>query len=72
MPWADKRLLLKKIIKKKADYVLAVKNNQELLFENIENKFRFLKEIKTDEDINTGHGQIETRKYSVIKNLQRI
>lgn len=64
--------IVEKIIEKEADYVLAVKNNQELLFENIEDEFRFSKEIETDEDIDTGHGRIETRKCSVIKNLQHI
>lgn len=61
-----------KIIEKEADYVLAVKNNQELLFQNIEDEFRFSKEIEIDEDIDTGHGRIETRKCSVIKNLQHV
>ncbi len=64
--------IAEKIIKKEAGYVLAVKNNQDLLFENIMDEFRFSKEIETDEDIDMGHGRIETRKYSVIKNLQHI
>ena len=64
--------IVEKIIEKEADYVLAVKNNQELLFENIEDEFRFSKETETDEDIDLGHGRTETRKCSVIKNLQHI
>ena len=64
--------IAEKIIEKEADYVLAVKNNQELLFENISDEFRFSKEIEPDEDIDTGHGRIETRKCSVIKNLHHV
>ena len=55
-----------KIIDKKADYVLAVKNNQEQLFENIQDEFRFSKNIQTFEDLDAGHGRIETRKCSII------
>jgi predicted transposase YbfD/YdcC len=64
--------IAEEIIEKEADYVLAVKNNQELLFENIGDEFRFSKEIEIDEAIDLGHGRIETRKCSVIKNLQHI
>ena len=64
--------IAQKIIEEEADYVLAVKNNQELLFENIVDEFRFSKEIEIDVDIDLGHGRIETRKCSIIKNLQHI
>ena len=64
--------IAEKIIEKGADYVLAVKNNQELLFENIGDEFRFSKEIEVDEDIDLGHGRIETRKCSIINDLQHI
>lgn len=64
--------IAEKIIEKGADYVLAVKNNQEQLFENIRDEFKFCKEIQIDEDIDIGHGRIETRKCSRINNLQHI
>jgi predicted transposase YbfD/YdcC len=64
--------IAEKIIEKKADYVLAVKNNQEQLFENIENEFKFSKEKEIFEDIDIGHGRIETRKCSVLSNFQHI
>lgn len=64
--------IAEKIIEKEADYVLAVKNNQATLFGNIGDEFRFCKEIGIDEDIDVGHGRIESRKCSVAGNLQHI
>lgn len=60
------------IIEQKADYVLAVKENQKQLYQDIKDEFRFAKdlEVHTSEDI--GHGRIETRKCSVITNFQHI
>ena len=60
------------IIDGKGDYLLAVKNNQHTLFENIEDSFRFLKTAGYDETIDTGHGRIETRKCTVITDLAHI
>lgn len=64
--------IAEKIIEKNADYVLAVKNNQEQLLENIEDEFRFSKEIEIFEDIDLGHGRMETRKCSVLSKFQHI
>ena len=61
-----------KIIENKADYILAVKGNQEQLFEEVKDEFRFGKNIKTDINIDYGHGRIETRKCSVISDFQFI
>jgi predicted transposase YbfD/YdcC len=61
-----------KIIEQKADYVLAVKENQAQLYENIEDEFRFSNEIETSQDVDCGHGRIETRKCSVISNFKHI
>jgi len=66
------KAIAENIIEKEANFVLAVKNNQELLFENIGNEFRFSKEIEIHEDIDLGHGRIQTRKCSIIANLQHI
>jgi predicted transposase YbfD/YdcC len=60
------------IIQGKGDYLLAVKNNQHSLFENIEDSFQFLKPASHDEDIDIGHGRIETRKCTVITDLAHI
>jgi predicted transposase YbfD/YdcC len=61
-----------KIIENKADYILAVKENQKQLLEEIEDEFRFAKEIETDTNIDIGHGRIETRKCSVITDFSFI
>ena len=49
------------------NYFLSVKNNPELLFENIGDEFRFSNEIETDEDNDTGHRPTETLKCSATK-----
>ena len=64
--------IAKKIIDKKADYILAVKENQEQLLEDIEDEFRFGKNIQTHLCEDLGHGRIETRKCSVINDFQFI
>lgn len=57
------------IIKNDADYILAVKENQKQLLEEIIDEFKFSKEIEVDTHIDIGHGRIETRKCSVISNF---
>jgi len=61
-----------KIIENKADYILAVKENQPQLLEEIKDEFRFSRDIETDTDIDFGHGRIETRTCSVISDFQFI
>ncbi len=58
-----------KIRKKKADYILAVKNNQKELFQQIEKVFSITEISSENTDIQSGHGRVETRKCSVIDNL---
>ena len=58
-----------KIIENGADYILAVKENQKQLLEQVEDEFRFAKEIETNESTDIGHGRIETRKCSVISDF---
>ena len=60
------------IIKKDADYILAVKANQPQLLEHIEDEFRFGKTIKTAISEELDHGRIETRKCSVINDFEFI
>ncbi|MDQ3190326.1 MAG: ISAs1 family transposase [Bacteroidota bacterium] len=62
--------IAEKIKNKGADYILAVKNNQPQLFEEIKDEFRFCKFPETSEDIDFGHGRIETRVCTVISDFQ--
>ncbi len=61
-----------KIIENSADYILAVKENQKQLLAEIKDEFKFSKNIKTDVNIDYGHGRIETRKCSVVSEFQFI
>lgn len=61
-----------KIIENGANYILAVKGNQEQLLEEIEDEFRFSKNIEIDTNTDFGHGRIETRKCSVIDEFKFI
>jgi len=58
--------IARKIIENGADYILAVKENQKELLEEIVDEFKFGKDIAIDTNIDIGHGRIETRKCSVI------
>jgi len=64
--------IAKTIIKQDADYILAVKDNQKQLYQEIEDEFRFGKAIKTHIHQDLGHGRIETRKCSVIDTFEFI
>lgn len=57
------------IIDKNSDYLLGVKGNQETLHQDLLDSFRFYKPDDTDTNLDTGHGRVETRKCTVIKNL---
>jgi predicted transposase YbfD/YdcC len=59
-----------KIIDKNADYVLGVKENQKGLLEQVEKVFTVTAPEDTFICHNTDHGRVETRKCSVILNLQ--
>jgi Transposase len=61
-----------KIIDKEADYLLALKGNQGNLLEQVEDSFRFLPVYNFDEQVDAGHGRVETRRCSVIKDLSMI
>jgi len=62
--------IAKQIVDRKAHYILAVKNNQPQLLEDTEDEFRFSKPIGIHTKEEIGHGRIETRKCSVIKDFQ--
>lgn len=61
-----------KIISKQANYILSVKENQKELFEDIQDSFRVLTPSDTNEDIDYGHGRIETRKCHVLTDLSLV
>ena len=61
-----------KIIDKEANYLLALKGNQGNLLEQVEDSFRFLPVADFDEQVDTGHGRVETRCCSLISDLSMI
>ena len=62
----------KAIIRQEADYILAVKENQKHLYQNIQDEFRFGRNIQEHTHEDMGHGRIETRKCSVINTFEFI
>lgn len=64
--------IAEKIIKEGADYILAVKENQSQLLEEIQDEFLFAKTANFDESIDGDHGRVETRRCSVIDDFQFI
>jgi predicted transposase YbfD/YdcC len=63
------RSVAEKIMGKKADYILAVKENQGCLLEGIKDSFRQLVADAVAEEIDCGHGRVERRRCSVIADL---
>ena len=66
------RAIAEKIVSKKADYILAVKENQGHLLEEIKDSFQMLTADAVVEEIDYGHGRIEQRRCSVIADLSLI
>lgn len=63
--------IAKKIIDSGAEYILAVKDNQKKLHEEIQQTFA-LQQCERAETVEKDHGRIETRICSVVKNLKGI
>jgi predicted transposase YbfD/YdcC len=63
------REIASRIIEKKADYVLAVKENQPGLLADIKDSFQMLAADAVDEEVDCGHGRVEQRRCSVIADL---
>lgn len=63
------RTIAEKIIGKKADYILAVKDNQQLLLDDIKDSFRMLAADTVAEEIDCGHGRVERRRCTVLGDL---
>lgn len=64
--------IAKKIRSKKAEYILAVKENQSDLLDDIRDSFKMLQHDDFTEHLDFGHGRIETRKCAVINDLSLI
>jgi hypothetical protein len=64
--------IVSRIMEKEADYLLALKDNQGNLVEQVEDSFRFLPVNVFDEESDFGHGRVETRRCSVISELSLI
>ena len=60
------------IMEKKADYVLAVKDNQGLLAEQVRDSFLLMNSDAVSEEIDCGHGRVEQRRCSVIADLSMV
>ena len=60
------------IVEKKADYVLAVKDNQGLLAEPARDSFLRMNSDSVSEEIDCGHGRVEQRRCSVIADLSMV
>lgn len=72
----QKDIAKKKIKEKGADYVLALKKNQETLYKDVEEYFQFAKtenfkdiEYQFMRTVDKGHGRIEIREYYLISNI---
>lgn len=61
--------IAEKIVEQGADYLLAVKDNQKFLHQDIQEAFENEKPVDQYTASNVGHGRIETRTTSVIANL---
>ena len=66
------REIAQRIIDKKADYVLAVKDNQGLLAEQVRDSFLLQPSDAVAEEIDCGHGRVEQHRCSVIADLSLI
>jgi predicted transposase YbfD/YdcC len=64
--------IARQIIEQKGDYVLAVKENQPSLLADLKDSFKMLPAVEVDEQIDCGHGRVETRRCSVLGDLSLV
>ncbi len=64
--------IAEKIIESKGDYILALKQNQEALYEQVINQFNNFKEDSYSQHLDKGHGRAEIRTCKVIHQLNWI
>ena len=62
--------IAEKIVMKKADYVLALKDNQPELHKNVRMYFdSFRNEMESEETLDKGHGRMERREYRLLTDI---
>ena len=61
--------IAKDIIKKEADYILMVKDNQKELKQQVKKMFQISEISDTHTQVDAGHGRVETRKCDIISDL---
>ena len=61
--------IVEKIMDSNADYLIAVKNNQKSLYEEVVNLFTITKPFSEHTDHHVDHGRVETRQCTVITDL---
>jgi predicted transposase YbfD/YdcC len=66
------RSIAEKIVARQADYILAVKENQGSLMDGIKDSFQMLDADAVAEEIDCGHGRVESRRCSVIADLSLV
>ena len=66
------RAIAQQITEQKADYILAVKENQKQLLADIKDSFRMLPADAVAEEIDCGHGRVERRVCSVLGDLSLV
>ncbi len=64
------REIAQKIIDKKGDYILMVKDNQKNLKEQVEKVFSIQRPLHSHEQVDMGHGRIEKRICDVVDRLE--
>jgi predicted transposase YbfD/YdcC len=64
--------IAEKIVAQEADYILAVKENQGHLLEEIEDSFRMLAADAVAEEVDCERGRVESRRCSVIADLSLV
>src|SRR5690606_6667129 len=64
------KTIAEQIIKKKADYILMVKDNQAGLKEQLTKLFQRGDAVKVGRDLTSGHGRVETRVCHVTSSLE--
>jgi predicted transposase YbfD/YdcC len=63
------KAIAQQIVTQQADYALAVKENQPSLLADIKDSFKMLAADSVDEQIDCGHGRVESRRCSVVADL---
>ena len=66
------KTIVHKIVEKKADYVLSLKENHPTLLEDVKRSFETKNSHEIYQTLDYGHGRIEERKCSILKDLNFI